>query len=636
LDNAKQIWDTLKISHEGNNATMITKMVLVEGELGRFVVKRGEEPTKTYNKLKTLVNKIRSYGSTRWTDHDVMQLMLRSFTVIDLHLVNLIRENPKYTKMSPEEILRKFVSGRMMVKETRYVDEITNEPVPLYELQPVALKATTSKETLPNKVAQVEAVRLNKEEMALVIKCFKTALKRRKDYPNKNKSRGKRSCFKCGKSGYFIAQCPYNENDQEQEKKGKKEKKKNYMKAKGEAHIGKECDSDYSSSDSDDEEHATSASDKSSLFPNERHTCLMAKEKNVRTQDTPKYTSSSDEDSDDDLDYRDLFKGLERSKVDKINELIDDLNEKDRLLEKQEDILYDKHDKFVNVEKSLALEIKKNEMLTFELSSCHDSISSLKSANADLNDRIEKLNDPSSSLEHVSICDRCKDFNVDACNDHISTIAKLNDDIVNLHAQLKICKVECDKVKFARDAFIIGRHPSIKDGLGFQRGTKDLNSQKASNIIREKGKAPLASSSHSFHDKKNHAYLYAHVKNASYVAHHDACNDHDILPVCYNDFASHAMNVASSSSHFHGRSRPRRHMFHVVSNVPKVRVASHGPSMLFFTFDASYVLYCKNNGIVASNVGPKCNKGKTSIWVQKTYVTNLVGPNKSWVPKSQD
>jgi hypothetical protein len=45
LDNAKQIWDTLKISHEGNDATMITKMELVEGELGRFAMIRGEEPT---------------------------------------------------------------------------------------------------------------------------------------------------------------------------------------------------------------------------------------------------------------------------------------------------------------------------------------------------------------------------------------------------------------------------------------------------------------------------------------------------------------------------------------------------------------------------------------------------------------
>jgi hypothetical protein len=52
LDNAKQIWDTLKISHEGNDATMITKMELVEGELGRFAMIRGEEPTQTYNRLR--------------------------------------------------------------------------------------------------------------------------------------------------------------------------------------------------------------------------------------------------------------------------------------------------------------------------------------------------------------------------------------------------------------------------------------------------------------------------------------------------------------------------------------------------------------------------------------------------------
>jgi hypothetical protein len=82
LDNAKQIWDTLKISHEGNDTTMIKKMEPVEGELGRFATKRGEEPTKTYNRLKTLVNKIRGYGSTRWTNHDVVRLMLWSFIVL--------------------------------------------------------------------------------------------------------------------------------------------------------------------------------------------------------------------------------------------------------------------------------------------------------------------------------------------------------------------------------------------------------------------------------------------------------------------------------------------------------------------------------------------------------------------------
>jgi hypothetical protein len=71
LDNTKEIWDTIKIAHEGNDMTMITMMELIEGELGMFVVKRGKEPTETYNRLKTPVNQIRNYGSTRWMDHNV-------------------------------------------------------------------------------------------------------------------------------------------------------------------------------------------------------------------------------------------------------------------------------------------------------------------------------------------------------------------------------------------------------------------------------------------------------------------------------------------------------------------------------------------------------------------------------------
>jgi hypothetical protein len=310
-------------------------MELVEGELGRFAMIKGEEPTQTYNRLKTLVNKIRSYGSTRWTDHDVVRLMLRSFTVIDPQLVNLIRENPRYTKMTPEEILGKFVSGRMMVKEARYVDDALNGPMPVYEPQPVALKATSSREALPSKVAQIEAAGLNEDEMALIIKRFKTALRGRKEYPNKSKAKGKCSCFKCGKTGHFIAQCPDNENDQGEEIHGKSEKKKAYKKAKGEAHLGKEWDSDCSTSDSDDEGLAASAFNKSTLFPNERYTCLMVKEKKVSARETSKYTTSSDDDSsDDEVNYTSLFKGLDRTKVDKINELIDTLNEKNILLEK--------------------------------------------------------------------------------------------------------------------------------------------------------------------------------------------------------------------------------------------------------------------------------------------------------------
>jgi hypothetical protein len=74
-------------------------------------------------------------------------------------------------------------------------------------------------------VSQVEAAGFNEEETMLVIKRFKTALKGRKEYPNKNKSWGKRSYFKCGKSGKFIAQCPDNDKTRHN-KKGRRKGRK--------------------------------------------------------------------------------------------------------------------------------------------------------------------------------------------------------------------------------------------------------------------------------------------------------------------------------------------------------------------------------------------------------------------------
>jgi hypothetical protein len=70
----------------------------------------------------------------------------------------------------------------------------------------------------------------------------------------------------------------------------------------------------------------------------------------------------------------------------------------------------------------------------------------------------------------------------------------LNDEVASLNAKLKTCKNDFDKLKFARDAYTIGRHPSIKDGLGFRKETKNLTSEKAPVLNKEKGKAPMASS----------------------------------------------------------------------------------------------------------------------------------------------
>jgi hypothetical protein len=142
-------------------------------------------------------------------------------------------------------------------------------------------------------------------------------------------------------------------------------------------------------------------------------------------------------------------------------------------------------------------------MLSSELSACHESVSSLRSLNVELNAKLEEVNKSSSCVEHVVICNRCKDFDVNACDEHLISIAKLNDEVSSLNAQLKTCKIDFDKLKFARDAYTVDGHPSIKDGLGFRKETKNLTSQKAPVLNKEKGNAPMASSS-----QKCHAFIY--------------------------------------------------------------------------------------------------------------------------------
>jgi hypothetical protein len=49
LKKAKDIWDVLKIAHERDEVTKITKHEMIEGELGRFILNKGEESQAMYN-----------------------------------------------------------------------------------------------------------------------------------------------------------------------------------------------------------------------------------------------------------------------------------------------------------------------------------------------------------------------------------------------------------------------------------------------------------------------------------------------------------------------------------------------------------------------------------------------------------
>jgi hypothetical protein len=155
--------------------TKITKCETIEGELGQFILNKGEESQAMYNWLKTMVNQVLNLESTKWDDHEMVKVILRSLVFRDPTQEQLIHENPMYKQMSPEEVIGKFVSFELMVKDSKHIVNLEQGATSTPEVQPIAFKATEEKkeEPTPTNRLLIDASKLDNDGMALIIKSFR-------------------------------------------------------------------------------------------------------------------------------------------------------------------------------------------------------------------------------------------------------------------------------------------------------------------------------------------------------------------------------------------------------------------------------------------------------------------------------
>jgi hypothetical protein len=278
-------------------------------------------------------------------------------------------------------------------------------------------------------------------------------------------------------------------------------------------------------------------------------------------------------------------------------------------LECQEDLLVKENKKFVKLKNAYAIEVGKCENLSKELNICNVSISCIRDENASLHSKIEELNvcKPSTcTVEHVTICTRCGDINVDAMNDQIAMIKEQNDHIDKLNVKIAKHELENENFNFARSMLYNGRRPGIKDGIGFQQGSQSnikLNApKKLSNFV--KGKAPMVQDREGYilypKNYPEHKIRKIHARKPHTVSHH----------------AYLYSNEAYSS----------RHSTHIKMSKKNIHNASNEHDISFKTFNASYVLTNKSGKIVAKYVGGKHKSPKTCVWVPKVLVSNVKDP----------
>jgi hypothetical protein len=288
-------------------------------------------------------------------------------------------------------------------------------------------------------------------------------------------------------------------------------------------------------------------------------------------------------------------------------------------LDSQEEFLIKENIKHVKVKNAYAHEVKKCENLTKDLSICHESITSLRNENASLvskvkdlnvcNDSISSLRNENASLvskikelnvcndsifclrdknvmlkpkidelnvckpststvEHVSICTRCRDINVEDINGHLALIKQQNDHIAQLTAKINEHEIENENFKFARSMLYNGRRPSIKDGIGFQQESNvKLNAPKRlSNFV--KAKAPMV--------QDNEGYI---LYPANYT-------EHKIRRI----YARKPHNISHHAFMYKNEASSSRQSTHVKLPKKKTPTASNEHNISFKTFDASYVL----------------------------------------------
>jgi len=117
--NAKQIWDTLKVSFEGDKSVRVGNIELLQSKIENFCILEGETTKAMFDRFKSLINQIRALGAKTWDDNSATRKICRVYRQRNNMLASIIMEKDNYHTMTPQEMLAKLMHHEVLDDEAK-------------------------------------------------------------------------------------------------------------------------------------------------------------------------------------------------------------------------------------------------------------------------------------------------------------------------------------------------------------------------------------------------------------------------------------------------------------------------------------------------------------------------------------
>nr|GEV29323.1 zf-CCHC domain-containing protein/UBN2 domain-containing protein [Tanacetum cinerariifolium] len=217
-DMAKDIWNSLIITHQGNKQVKDNKIDLFLQKYKEFIISDDETINCAFARFNTIITSLKALEES-FSSHNHARKFLRSLPTKWCPKVTLIEESKDLSTLPLDELIDNLKVYEVVLEKDLEISKNKKE-----KYKSLALKArkVLSKE----KATTLDS---NDEEYAMAVRDFKKFFKRRRKFlrqphdDKKNfwkvredkKEKDDRICFKCGDQNHFISDCPkHSFNDQ--------------------------------------------------------------------------------------------------------------------------------------------------------------------------------------------------------------------------------------------------------------------------------------------------------------------------------------------------------------------------------------------------------------------------------------